>query len=217
MEDDVAIGVERPAAIHQRQSTRADDAFGHAMMSDQHDSPHMGHDVEVGVVCSATTHRHQIVLPENSATYLSLRIWPWLSAVYRGQWNFTEVQSRLVSACTEKFKRKPDLVWVPSILRLAFSGLPMKKTKYPGQAIFLCFDQGRRGQFAVQVPCFRPTAHRRPTRSIRKKGENGDSITTHHWNRIRPTERACESEDQIVKRMKDKLEDTFGMWVKFVP
>lgn len=163
---------------------------------------------------------HDFALSESLPSINSHRsqrpFWHWVWTLYQRKQQLTEYLS-LVFAWNVNLHSEPKPAWVPTLLGLAFSEHDAKRLENAGQTLFICMDQGRGDQFAIQVSCLRPTTHRKPKLTRRVIRKNGVQITRYLWDPIKSTEKACESDDQIVGRIREKIEAVLVPWMKHVP
>lgn len=95
---------------------------------------------------------------------------------------------------------------------------PVEPPKHAGQRIFICVDHGpRRGQLAIQVPCLRPTEHRRQWLSSEMARNNGHMTRRVRLRKVLRSEKACESDAAIVERIQRMLERELGRRLALVP
>lgn len=163
---------------------------------------------------------HDFALSESLPSINSHRsqrpFWHWAWTLHQRRQKLTEYLS-LIFAWTINLSDESKPAWVPSILELVYSEHPAKRLENAGQTLFICIDRGHGNHFAIQVPCLRPTAHRRLKWAIEEHSEDGGITTKYKRCKIEPTERACESDDQIVRRIRQKLEAVLGPWTKHIP
>ena len=85
------------------------------------------------------------------------------------------------------------------------------------QCCFLCLQGKKSGQYAVRIPCFRPTESRRVAccRLVLKSG--GVQSEKVIYEKLNPKENACESDATIYHRLKDACFLHQGKWKKWIP
>ena len=84
--------------------------------------------------------------------------------------------------------------------------------KHAGECCFLCFEK-ERSQFAVAVPCFRPTKPRR-VRSL-KRQDNGRFEPVYYPTE--PKETLSECDAAVFERLKATCCECQGTWKKWLP
>jgi hypothetical protein len=93
-----------------------------------------------------------------------------------------------------------------------------------GQCCFLCLQGRKIGQYAVQVPCTRPTEGRRTkghklSTEVSKDGSQhlvkvlGGEI----YEELSPREKACESDAAIYQRLEETCFQYQGKWKRWLP
>lgn len=82
-----------------------------------------------------------------------------------------------------------------------------------GQVCFLCLESHNQGQYAILVPCLRPT---KPRRVIKRRGNRaGNSQRT--YEKTIPWNNACESDEEIYRRLIDTCYQHLGWWKRWLP
>ncbi|KAH7019520.1 hypothetical protein EDB80DRAFT_204101 [Ilyonectria destructans] len=82
-----------------------------------------------------------------------------------------------------------------------------------GQGCFLCLESHRQGQYAVLVPCLRPAKARRVVRYSRTFIDNPKRI----YEKMMPWDSACESDNDIYRRLVDTCYQYLGWWKIWLP
>jgi hypothetical protein len=84
------------------------------------------------------------------------------------------------------------------------------------QCCFLCLERKNFGQYAVRIPCFRPTKSRRVLSRLvcKSGGVQSEEIT---YERLNPKENACESDASIYDRLRDACFQQQGKWKWWIP
>ncbi|CAH0022253.1 unnamed protein product [Clonostachys rhizophaga] len=82
-----------------------------------------------------------------------------------------------------------------------------------GQGCFLCLESHRYGQYAVLVPCLRPTKTRRIKRYSNALSKNPKPI----YEKMIPWESACESDSEIYERLTEISYEYLGPWKRWLP
>ncbi|KAM0721224.1 hypothetical protein Q7P37_003512 [Cladosporium fusiforme] len=200
VEADVEAGISRPAAIHLRPRALANETSDEELISDQRDSARVPD------------------RPLKSLKFWELAAsrWVWiLSSTVSKRTRYAMHHALRVLGANENHHasseendgpRKTQKEFIIGSVQVPVPKDITKRLERAGQTIFICIDQGRRDQFAIPIRCFRPTAHRRLKWWLHTYDE-----------KIMSTARACESDYQIVERMREKLESECGLWMKFVP
>jgi hypothetical protein len=90
-----------------------------------------------------------------------------------------------------------------------------------GQCCFLCLQGKKTGQYAIQVPCMRPTKQRRVI-SYKLSKEVSDSKLKRvpggeTYEELNPMENACESDAAIYQRLKETCFQYQGNWKRWLP
>lgn len=210
--------------------------------SQSHDAAHTPRRDQIGRNQSdddtSSTHSHALKLTSSPLSYLWTRL-PKLAG--RGGW-VQETASRHVQLAWRNIFQRGGMpgVWIMNLfarpkkmqgsakylkeaiqgdVQVKLTGAPSRRPlKHADQALFICFDRGRNDQFAVKVPCFRPTRHRSPEYTWSKElQEGGRSISWHRWSPVERTEKARESGYQTVQRIRETFESELGWWVKWIP
>ncbi|KAH6994645.1 hypothetical protein EDB82DRAFT_502224 [Fusarium venenatum] len=83
-----------------------------------------------------------------------------------------------------------------------------------GQGCFICLQSHRQGQYAVLVPCMRPTKPRQK-RKRTVDLRTGESRNIYKENS--PWDGACESDYEIYQRLLDTCYQHLGRWKKWLP
>jgi hypothetical protein len=74
-----------------------------------------------------------------------------------------------------------------------------------GQGCFLCLESHNQGQYAILVPCQRPTNDGRENK--RRRGRNDNS----NRNSV------CDSDEEIYRRLIDNCYQHLGWWKRWLP
>ncbi|VUC27246.1 unnamed protein product [Clonostachys rosea] len=82
-----------------------------------------------------------------------------------------------------------------------------------GQGCFLCLESHKRGQYAILVPCLRPTRARRVRGHSGVFSDNPRPI----YEKMMPWESACESDSDIYRRLTDTCYQYLGWWKRWLP
>ncbi|KAH8815439.1 hypothetical protein F5884DRAFT_895335 [Xylogone sp. PMI_703] len=81
-----------------------------------------------------------------------------------------------------------------------------------GQCIFLCLKKKGKGQYAILVPCIRPTKPRKVI-LIHWKARKRINV----YGDISPKEKACEGDSLIYHRLVETCFEFFGNWRRWLP
>ncbi|CAH0051998.1 unnamed protein product [Clonostachys solani] len=82
-----------------------------------------------------------------------------------------------------------------------------------GHGCFLCLESHRHGQYAVLVPCLRPTRARRVKGHSDCFSDNPKPI----YEKMIPWDSACESDSDIYQRLTDTCYQHLGSWKRWLP
>jgi hypothetical protein len=85
------------------------------------------------------------------------------------------------------------------------------------QCCFLCLQEKNYGQYAVRIPCFRPTKSRRVlcyTQVPKSGGMRREKVT---YEKLNPKESACESDASIYDRLRDACFQQQNKWKRWIP
>ncbi|KAK4194497.1 hypothetical protein QBC40DRAFT_344098 [Triangularia verruculosa] len=82
-----------------------------------------------------------------------------------------------------------------------------------GQGCFLCLESHRHGQYAVLVPCLRPANARRVIGYSEIFSNNPKPI----YEKTMPWDSACESDNDIYRRLVDTCYQHLGWWKRWLP
>ncbi|KAM0376572.1 hypothetical protein ACHAPY_007117 [Fusarium culmorum] len=83
-----------------------------------------------------------------------------------------------------------------------------------GQGCFICLESHSQGQYAVLVPCLRPTESRQ-VRGIRKNLDTGKKTTIYNPNSL--WDSAGESDCEIYQRLLGECYQRLGRWKRWLP
>ncbi|EXM26126.1 hypothetical protein FOTG_07147 [Fusarium oxysporum f. sp. vasinfectum 25433] len=84
-----------------------------------------------------------------------------------------------------------------------------------GQACFLCLETRIQGQYALPIPCLRPT---RPRRITRYTGLSTDRNNRKpRYEKMQPWSNACESDTDIYQRLVETCYQQLGRWKRWLP
>ncbi|SRR6266480_5462950 len=106
--------------------------------------------------------------------------------------------------------------------------LPYKNTEYlsdrTAQCCFLCLHKRKSGQYAVQIPCFRPTKSRRVISRLLSTKVSRSGVSQlekvpggETYEKLSPKENACESDAAIYHRLKETCFQYQGKWKRWIP
>ena len=81
---------------------------------------------------------------------------------------------------------------------------------------FLCLQEKDYGQYAVRIPCFRPTKSRQVLYRLVSEsgGVQWEKIT---YEKLNPKENACESDASIYDRLRDACFQQQNKWKRWIP
>ncbi|KAF2678881.1 hypothetical protein K458DRAFT_315873 [Lentithecium fluviatile CBS 122367] len=85
------------------------------------------------------------------------------------------------------------------------------------QCCFLCLQGKKYGQYAVRIPCFRPTKSRRVLyRQLvsTSEGMQSEKVT---YEQLNPKENACESDASIYDRLREACFQHQNKWKQWIP
>jgi hypothetical protein len=82
-----------------------------------------------------------------------------------------------------------------------------------GQGCFLCLESHSQGQYAILVPCLRPTKTRSVNIHMRDVLGNFKPI----YEGTMPWNRGCESDEDIYRRLIDTCYQHLGWWKRWLP
>ncbi|XP_014561834.1 hypothetical protein COCVIDRAFT_11609 [Bipolaris victoriae FI3] len=118
------------------------------------------------------------------------------------------------SVSDQKRSRMTPFFGLGSDIPSRSSGCLLDRT---AQYCFLCLQGKKLGQYAVRVPCFRPTKERRVIRRRRvTKGEGAQSEKV-TYEKLDPKENACENDAAIYQRLNDVCFQYQGKWKRWIP
>lgn len=143
-------------------------------------------------------------------------IWRLRSRIARPSLHTSHEPHPPMSERTKDFNRDSNGV-VQERLQVEMRRNPIKRLKNAGQRLFICVDHGRRGQFAIQMLCLRPTRHRRVLGSVKTTDKNGQPVIKPMLEKLSRTEQACESDGAIVERIQRRLRRDLGTLVRLTP
>ncbi|KAI3327521.1 hypothetical protein HD806DRAFT_325564 [Xylariaceae sp. AK1471] len=95
-----------------------------------------------------------------------------------------------------------------------------------GQGCFVCLDSPEDGQYAVLVPCIRPTKKRQKILYVVFSDESSDELSNEpevihdpkpKYKDIKPWDMACESDTEIWRRLVKTCYEHKGKWKKWIP
>ena len=90
-----------------------------------------------------------------------------------------------------------------------------------GHGCFLCLESPRQGQYAVLVPCLRPTEAREEKMLVYDTDDTDDTDETDDTRAkyvpVAPWDRACESDQDIYQRLVDTCYQRLGGWKRWLP
>ena len=82
-----------------------------------------------------------------------------------------------------------------------------------GQGCFPCLESPGQGQYTILVPCLRPTKARLVVEHSMIFTENEKPI----YEQIMPWDNACESDNDIYRRLVDTCYQHLGRWKRWLP
>jgi len=82
-----------------------------------------------------------------------------------------------------------------------------------GQGCFLCLESPTQEQYAVLVPCLRPSKARQVLGRLRVSTESTRLI----YDKTMPWDNACESDSDIFRRLVDTCYQYLGWWKRWLP
>lgn len=84
---------------------------------------------------------------------------------------------------------------------------------WAGQGCFLCLQNSKDGQFAVLIPCIKPSRHRR----VIGRSTLSTKTPTLIYEEVQPWETACEPDSVLWSRIVDTCYQVQGNWKRWIP